>query len=78
MGAKGIKPNNEKLLTAQAVADKLSLSRRTIFRMKSSGTICNSITVGQGACRWRKSDIEQWIEWGCCSKKEFAERREAS
>ena len=61
----------EKLLTAQAVAEKLSLSKRAIFRMKSAGLIAPCITVGKGAVRWRQSDIEQWIALGCPDRKTF-------
>ncbi len=51
----------EKLLTAQAIAEKLSLSKRAVFRMRSAGLICSPVKVGAGAIRWRQSDIEQWI-----------------
>jgi predicted DNA-binding transcriptional regulator AlpA len=67
----------EKLLTAQDVGEILSLSKRQVFRMKAAGLICPSMTVGRGACRWRKSDIEKWISMSCCSQKEFVARREA-
>ncbi len=70
------KQTGEKLLTAQAVGEKLSLSKRAIFRMKSAGLICPCITVGKGAVRWRQSDIEKWIEWDCCSRQEFESRME--
>lgn len=61
----------EKLLTAQDVAEKLSLSKRAVFRMKAAGLICPSVTVGRGAVRWRQSDIERWIAMGCCSRRDF-------
>jgi predicted DNA-binding transcriptional regulator AlpA len=67
----------EKLLTAQAIAEKLSLSKRQIFRMKSAGLICAPIKVGAGSIRWRASDVEQWISMGCCNQQEFKARREA-
>ncbi len=67
----------EKLLTAVAVSEMLSLSRRQIFRMKSAGLICDPLKCGQGAIRWRQSDIEKWISMGCPSKTEFEARREA-
>ena len=77
MNSKGIESKNEKLLTAQAVAEKLSLSKRAIFRMRSAGLICSPVKVGAGAIRWRESDIDSWIEWDCCSMQEFNARREA-
>ena len=67
----------ETLLTAQAVGAKLSLSKRAVFRMRSAGLICSPVKVGAGAIRWRQSDIEKWISWGCPSKSEFEARREA-
>ena len=59
------------LLTAQAVGDMLSLSKRAVFRMRSAGLIVAPVKVGAGAIRWRKSDVEQWIELGCPTKKDF-------
>ena len=61
----------EKLLTAQAIAEKLSLSKRAIFRMRSAGLICSPVKVGAGAIRWRLGDIERWIELGCPTMKDF-------
>ncbi len=69
--------STEKLLTAQAVGAKLSLSKRAVFRMRSAGLICDPLKCGQGAIRWRRSDIEKWISMGCPSKSEFEARREA-
>ncbi len=67
----------ETLLTAQTIAERLSLSKRAIFRMRSAGLICSPVKVGAGAIRWRQSDIEQWIAWGCPDRKEFEARKEA-
>lgn len=70
------KITEERLLTAQAVAEKLSLSKRAIFRMKSAGLICSSLTVGRGAIRWRESDIDGWIAMDCPDRKTFEAMRE--
>ncbi len=67
----------EKLLTAQAIAEKLSLSKRAVFRMRSAGLICSPVKVGAGAIRWRLSDIEEWISWGCPTKKDFEAMKKA-
>ena len=66
-----LQTQTEKLMTAQSVGEILSLSKRQIFRMKSAGLICDCIKVGQGAIRWRKSDIQKWIELGCPDRKTF-------
>jgi predicted DNA-binding transcriptional regulator AlpA len=65
----------ERLLTAQTVAQKLSLSKRAIFRMRSAGLICSPVKVGAGAIRWRESDIAQWISMGCPDRQEFETRK---
>jgi excisionase family DNA binding protein len=67
--------NTEKLLTAEAVAELLSLSRRTIFRMKSAGLICPHVKIGHSAIRWRRSDIERWISMGCPDRRTFESRK---
>jgi len=66
------------LLTVQEVARICSLSKRQIFRLRSAGLICPCVKVGQGAIRFRQSDIEKWISYGCCSQKEFIARKGAN
>jgi len=53
----------EKLLTAQAVAEKLSLSKRQIFRLNSCGKIPAPIRIG-GAVRWSENTISKWLAAG--------------
>ena len=63
------------LLSAKALAKILATSVRSIWRYRSSGRLPKPVQVGQGAIRWRQSDIEKWISWGCCSRREFIARR---
>ena len=65
-----MKAELEKLLTAEAVAERLSLSKRQVFRLNSSGRIPKPVRIG-GSVRWKSSDILRWIELGCCSRAEF-------
>ena len=68
----------ERLLSAKAVADVLGVSKRQIFRLNSNGgKIPAPVRIG-GSVRWRRSDIEKWIEWGCCSASEFRARKEVN
>ena len=69
------KTTSENLLTAQAVAEKLSLSKRAVFRMRGAGLICSPVKVGAGAIRWRCSDIEKWIALGCPDQQTFENMR---
>lgn len=50
----------DKLLTAQAVGEMLSLSKRQIFRLNSSGKIPAPIRIG-GAVRWSAQEISAWL-----------------
>lgn len=64
----------EKLLTAEGVGEMLSLSKRQIFRLNSSGKIPAPVKIG-GSVRWRAGDIDRWIEWGCPNQVEFKARK---
>jgi len=65
----------EKLLTAQAVGEMLSLSKRQIFRLNSCGKIPVPVRIG-GSVRWASSIIESWIEMGCPDRETFESIKE--
>jgi predicted DNA-binding transcriptional regulator AlpA len=58
------------LLTAKAVGQWLSLSKRQVFRLKGSGRLPAAVRIG-GAVRWREADIQRWISLGCPDRKQF-------
>ena len=62
------------LLTAKKVGELLTLSKRTIFRLDSSGKIPAPVRIN-GSVRWRGSDIQRWIELGCPDRTTFEIRR---
>ena len=64
----------QKLLNAEAVSEKLSLSKRTIFRLDSSGKIPAPVRIN-GSVRWRESDIENWISMDCPDREIFNIRK---
>ena len=66
----------DKLLSAEAVGKMLSLSRRQIFRLNSSGKIPAPIRIG-GAVRWSEETIRRWLSYGAPDKKTFEARQEA-
>ena len=70
------KGRTDGLLSTGAVAEILSLSKRTVHRLKASGRVPRPVKVG-GAVRWRLSDIEKWIELGCPDQAEFEARKGA-
>lgn len=51
--------NSIELLTAQQVAEKLQISKQTIYQMKSEGRI-PFVKIGN-SLRFRPKDIEDWI-----------------
>ncbi len=66
--------NSVKLVTAKTLAKMLSMSVRTVWRLRSAGKLPEPVTIG-GSVRWKLSDIELWQRLGCCDQKTFETRR---
>ena len=52
------------LITADELAAKLALSKRTIYRLLSAGAMIKPIRL-RGIVRWRTAEVEEWIAAGC-------------
>lgn len=52
------------LISAEQVADMLSISTRTVWRLLSTGQMVQPIRIG-GSVRWRLDEVRQWIDSGC-------------
>lgn len=52
------------LITASQLAKLLGISERTVYRLKSSNRLPESIILG-GSVRWRLDDVRRWIDAGC-------------
>lgn len=52
------------LLSAQTLAQRLAVSVRTLWRLRSSGKLPEPIRLG-GAVRWRTADVDAWVAAGC-------------
>jgi len=66
----------EKLLTAKAVSEMLSLSKRQIFRLNCCGKMPAPLRIG-GSVRWANSTIESWIALGCPDRQAFEAMQQA-
>lgn len=64
------------LVTASEVAQLLHVSTRTLWRLRSAGTLPSPVRLG-GAVRWLLTDIETWIANGCsdCNSCDNTTRR---
>lgn len=60
----------EKLLTAKAIGELLSLSKRQIFRLNSCGKLPKCLRIG-GSVRWAESTITKWLNAGAPDRKIF-------
>jgi predicted DNA-binding transcriptional regulator AlpA len=60
----------EKLLTAKAVGEMLSLSKRQVFRLNCCGKIPAPIRIG-GSVRWAESTIAAWLKAGAPDRSTF-------
>lgn len=67
---------NCQLWDAKTFGQRLSLSKRQIFRLNSCAKIPKPIKIGS-AVRWRLSDIELWLEWNCPDRKIFEAMKQA-
>lgn len=54
------------LMTAQEVGELLGLSARSVWRLTAIGAAPRPIRLG-GSTRWRRSEIERWVDAGCPS-----------
>ena len=52
------------LITANQLAKLLSISERTLYRLKSTGQLPALIVLG-GSVRWRLTEVRDWIANGC-------------
>jgi len=51
-------------VTARQLAVMLQVSRRTLWRLRSTGKIPKPMRVG-GIVRWKLDDILEWMAAGC-------------
>lgn len=57
-----VDPSPIKLLSVQAVAEYLGVSRTCVYQLCSSNQIAHfRLGVGRGAIRFRKSDVDQYL-----------------
>lgn len=66
----------EKLLTAKAVGEMLSLSKRQIFRLNACGKIPAPIRIS-GAVRWSAQEISSWLAAGAVDRRTWEAMKEA-
>jgi len=52
------------LLSVKDVAHKLGTSTRFVWGLRDAGKLPAPIKLGR-LCKWRLSDIEEWIAQGC-------------
>lgn len=62
------------LLTAKALGQMLSLSKRQIFRLNSCGKIPSPVRIG-GAVRWPAEEISAWLKAGAPDRKTWNARK---
>jgi len=53
------------LLDKGGVAELLGTCKRTIIRYRDQGILPPAVKLGPRLVRWRRSDIEAWVEGGC-------------
>jgi len=69
-GAAASFPDGKILLTANEFAQLLGIGRSTLMRYQSSGKIPLPVRIG-GSTRWRRKEIEEWVDAGCPSRSRW-------
>ena len=67
---------NCQLWDAKTFGQRLSLSKRQIFRLNSCGKIPAPIRIG-GAVRWSEKSISAWLAAGAPDRKTFEAMQQA-
>jgi len=62
--------NQTLLLSAEELAVILSISKRSLWRLRSAGQLPRAVQLG-GSTRWRRLEVEAWITAGCPSLTEW-------
>ena len=57
-------PTINQLITAEAISQMLGVSRRQVWRLAGNGLLPGRIKIGR-LTRWRRCDIQEWIDAGC-------------
>lgn len=52
------------LLTSDALARMLQISKRSLIRLRSAGKLPRPVQLGR-CVRWRTVEIREWIDAGC-------------
>lgn len=63
------------LLDVKTVARRCGVTSRTIYNRLDEGAFPKPVRIGRST-RWRRSDLDAFIEAGCCMS-EYAKRRAA-
>jgi len=56
--------SNPELINASELAKLLSLSVRTVWRLKAAGKLPKSLQIGRSV-KWQKNEILAWLESKC-------------
>ena len=67
-------PGELRLVDAKALAELLSTSVRTVWRLRAAGLLPRPVRIA-GSVRWRRSDVELWLELECPNQSEFEIRK---
>lgn len=69
--------NDQLVLTAEEVAELLSISRAHVFRLQRGGRLPTPIRFGRSV-RWPRAELEAWLRAGAPSRQEWESMRSSA
>ena len=65
------------LISGEQVAERLDISKRTVWRLDDAGKLPAPIRIG-GSVRWSSDEITRWIKARCPSRLEWERMNKAA
>ena len=68
--------NGDALLNVKTLATMLGVHQRTVWHMDAAGKVPRPIHLATRTVRWRRSEINKWIDAGCPAREKWEMLRE--
>ncbi len=61
------------MVEVKEFARLIDVSPATLWRMRSASKLPPAVKLSAGCVRWRRADIQRWVDLGCPTQQQFLE-----